>query len=191
MTATPLLDYISGLFPMSKQDADLLTNCFQHSKHAKDTVLEPVGKIASNLYFILEGYVRIVQFDDGAEITTHITGKNNFITAFHSFNSGVASKEMVKCISGCEVLSITKADYHLLTDKCTLWSAFCKYTYEKVINSAQKRTADLLALSAEKRYLKLLNENADFVQHVPIQYLASYIGIKPESLSRIRKKITS
>lgn len=191
MTTQPLLDYISKRFTVTEADAELLAGCFKYSAYAKNTVLEPAGKIAGKLYFVLDGYIRIVRFEEDAEITTHITGKNNLITAFHSFNAGATSTEQVQCISTCEVLWITKADYYLLTEKCTLWSSFCKYIYEKVITAAQQRTSDLLTLSAEKRYLKLMNENPDFIQHVPVQYLASYIGVKPESLSRIRKKIIS
>lgn len=63
--------------------------------------------------------------------------------------------------------------------------------YENAISFNQQRTTDLLILSAEKRYLKLLTEQPEIIQNVPIQYIASYIGIKPESLSRIRKKIVS
>lgn len=63
--------------------------------------------------------------------------------------------------------------------------------YEQAIAFNLQRTTDLLTLSAEKRYLKLLAEQPEVIQNVPIQYIASYIGIKPESLSRIRKKIIS
>jgi len=191
MTTQPLLAYLSNRFTVTEADAELLAACFKYSAYPKGTVLEPPDKIAGKLYFVLNGYIRVVRFEEGAEITTHIAGKDNLVTAFHSFNAGVASTELVHCISTCEVLWLTKADYQLLTEKCTLWSSFCKYIYEKVITTAQQRTSDLLTLPADKRYLKLMNENPDFIQHVPIQYLASYIGIKPESLSRIRKKIIS
>lgn len=191
MTTQPLLDYLSNRFTVTDADAKLLADCFKYSAYPKNTILEPAGKIAERLYFVLSGYIRVVRFEEDTEITTHIAGKDNLVTAFQSFNARVVSTELVQCISTCEVLWLTKADYQLLTEKCTLWSPFCKYIYEKVITTAQQRTSDLLTLSADKRYLKLLSENPDFIQHVPVQYLASYIGIKPESLSRIRKKIIS
>ena len=62
-------------------------------------------------------------------------------------------------------------------------------TTQIIISQNQQRTTDFITLSAEKRYLKLMKEQPEIIQNVPIQYIASYIGIKPESLSRIRKKI--
>lgn len=82
-------------------------------------------------------------------------------------------------------------DYETLTKESEFWSVVCKQVYEKAITFNQQRTTDLLTLSAEKRYLKLLKEHPKIIQNVPIQYIATYIGIKPESLSRIRKKIIS
>lgn len=126
--------------------------------------------------------------EEGTEVTAQIVGKNNFITGFNSFVSEIKSTETIQCISDCEVLYITKSEYEILTKECDIWSAVCKRVYEKTITFHQQRTTDLLTLSAEKRYLKLLTERPELIQQVPIQIIASYIGIKPESLSRIRKK---
>lgn len=187
----PLIRYISFLFTVSDADIKLLTNSFKYENFAKGSTLEKENTVAKKLYFIKSGFVRIFCNENGEEVTTQIVGANDFITGFNSFITGAISKENIKCISDCEVLYINKSDYDKLTKESTIWSAFCKQVYEKAITFNLQRTTDLLILSAEKRYLKLLSEKAEIVQNVPIQYIASFIGIKPESLSRIRKKIIS
>ncbi|MFV8326865.1 Crp/Fnr family transcriptional regulator [Flavobacterium sp. ZS1P14] len=187
----PLIRYISFLFTVSDADIKLLTNFFKYENFAKGSTLEKENTVAQKLYFIRNGFIGTFSNEDGIEITTQIIGENDFITSFNSFVSGIISKENIKCISDCDVLYITKSDYDTLTKESVIWSTFCKQVYEKAIAFNLLRTTDLLTLSAEKRYLKLLAERPEIIQNVPIQYIASYIGIKPESLSRIRKKIVS
>jgi CRP/FNR family transcriptional regulator, anaerobic regulatory protein len=191
MTITPLIDYISNLVTLTDDDIQLLIHYFKPTHFTKGTLLESEDKVAQKLYFVSNGFVRSFFNRDGMEITTQIVGSSKFMTGFNSFTSGITSKESIHCITDCDVFYITKSDYEALTKESIFWSKFCRQLYEKVILHNQQRTIDFIALSAEKRYLKLLHEQPDIIQHVSIQFIASYIGIKPESLSRIRKKIIS
>ncbi|WP_136666763.1 Crp/Fnr family transcriptional regulator [Flavobacterium sp. H122] len=193
MSLKPLLDCISKLVakPENENDIRLLEQAFKTAYFTKGTFLEKENSIAQNLYFISKGYIRTYYYEEGNEITTQILGKNNFITSFESFVTHSISIENIQCVTDCEVLYITKSDYTMLNNESTFWSAFCKQLYEKTITFHRQRINDLLTLTAEKRYLKLLDKQPEVIQNVPIQYVASYIGVKPESLSRIRKKIIS
>lgn len=191
MTIDPLIKYVSNLVDITGNDIKLLTHFFKAANFSKGSILEREDKIAQKLYFVKNGFVRSFFSKDGIDISTQIAGENKFITSFNSFTSGITSKENIQCISNCEVFYITKSDYEILTNESVFWSIFCRQIYERVIIHDEQRTIDFIALSAEKRYLKLLNEQPEIIQNVPIQIIASYIGIKPESLSRIRKKIIS
>lgn len=191
MTIEPLVKYVSSFVDISDSDMKLLSHFFKPSNFSKGAIIEKEDFVAQKLYFIKNGFVRSFFNKEGIEITTQIVGKNKIITSFNSFTSGIISKENIQCISNCEVFYITKSDYEILYNESVFWGAFCRQIYEKVIINNQQRTIDFIALSAEKRYLKLLNEQPEIIQNVPIQFIASYIGIKPESLSRIRKKIVS
>lgn len=191
MTIAPLVKYISNIVDLTDNDIKLLAHYFKPDNFSKGSILEREGKISGKLYFVTNGFIRSFFYKDGIEVTTQIVGGNKFITSFNSFTSGITSKENIQCISNCEVFFITKSDYEILTSESVFWSVFCRQLYENVIVHNQQRTIDFIALSAEKRYLKLLNEQPEIIQNVPIQFIASYIGIKPESLSRIRKKIIS
>jgi len=71
------------------------------------------------------------------------------------------------------------------------WAEVGRMVNEQVIVYNEQRTKDMVSLTAEQRYLNIINLRPDLLQNVPLQYIASFIGIKPESLSRIRKKVIS
>ncbi|MEO8515355.1 MAG: Crp/Fnr family transcriptional regulator [Flavobacterium sp.] len=191
MTIEPLFKYISDFINVSDKDVRLLRQSFKYANFSKGSILEKENTVAQKLYFIKSGFLRTFYIEEGTEITTQIVRGNSFITGFNSFVTGEFSNVTVQCISDCEVLYIIKADYDRLTTDIAAWSTFCKHVYEDTLRFSLQRTTDLLSLSAEKRYLKLLEEQPEVIKNVPIQYIASYIGIKPESLSRIRRKIIS
>ena len=156
---------------------------------SKGTIIEKENTFVKKLYYLRDGYLRVFINNDGEEATTQIVGKQNFVTSFESFVTGKLAENNIKTVTDCEMLYITKSDYEYISTKILNWSAFCKIIYEKAINFNLQRTSDLITLTSEKRYLKLIENDADLIQKVPLQYIASYIGVKPESLSRIRKKI--
>ena len=190
MEVEALINYISNYTKISPQEIELLRTCFKYEVFKKNTLLEAENTISKKLYFIKTGIVRGFYLENGNEITTQIVERNNFITGFESFATGRLSRVNIKCVTDCEVFYISKSDYETLGQKICGWEMFCKRVYEKTISSGIQRTNDLLTLSAEKKYLKLLSDQPEVVQRVPMQHIASYIGIKPESLSRIRKKIS-
>ena len=176
---------------MSDAETELLKNYFVAARFDKGAIIEKENTIVEKLYFIVEGYVRVFYQDNGDENTTQIIGKNNLITLFESFISGRIADNNMMCVTECELLCITKPDYEFISTAMPSWSLFCKTIYESVIEFNLQRTKDLITLNAEERYLQLMTQQPGIIQNVPIQYIASYIGIKPESLSRIRRKIIS
>ena len=157
----------------------------------KGQLLEVENKPVKYLYFINSGFIRIFYNEEGNQITTHINCPSGFITSFNSFINGTISTDSIECITSCELLRITKNNLDILCQKSPKWADFARITYEQSVIYNEQRTKDIINLSAEERYLKLLKYNPDIIQNVPLQYIASFIGIKPESLSRIRKKLIS
>ncbi len=191
MTVEPLIKHVSENVPLSNWEADLIRQLFVFTRFQKNTVLVKENTVTQKLYFLNKGFIRTSCLENGEETTTHIAGNNTFITGFKSFATGTVAEETLKCVTDCEVFYITKTDYDLLYQKSENWRRFCKGVYEKYLIITQQRTKDILTLSAEKHYLKLVSDQPELIQNLPIQHIASYIGIKPESLSRIRKKISS
>lgn len=191
MNVELLIDFFHEKIEISKEDVRLISCYFNHKTVSKNTILEYEGDFAKNLYFINSGYVRIFHIENGEEITTDIIEQRSLTTLFDSFINGKPAEENLQCISDCDLFYISKAEYENLYTTNSYWKKICNQIYKETISSNLKRTKSILSLSAEERYLKLMHEKNDLIKNIQLKYIASYIGIKPESLSRIRKKIIS
>lgn len=192
MPHNQLFQLVSQQFLLSEQETIWLKEAFVPQQVARNTFLEKEGTIAGHLYFINSGFVRAYMLgkDQVTELTTNIAQAGNLVTAFNSFTQQAFSTENIKTITDTHLLSISNVAYLDLYQKSKMWAAFCKTVYEKHIMSQQKRLEDTLYMSAEERYRKLLETQPQIIQNVPVQDVASYLGIKPESLSRIRRQIS-
>ena len=112
-----------------------------------------------------------------------------FFTDYESVLLGTKTKLNIQALENSKVHFITKEDWNNLCNKNVFWQYFSKKMTEKIYLSAKKRVEHLLYYTPENRYLKLLEENPHIFQKIPQKYIASYIGITPQSLSRIRNRI--
>lgn len=186
-----LIKMISSYITLKQKDEEILLNYFEPVAVKKNTLLEKENQKTQYLYFINNGFVRVFITDDGEEKTTQINCPSKFITSFQSFITGEKAIENVETITDCNLLKITKKNLDILNSTIENWNIFSEKIYEKAVLYNEERTRNMILLSAEERYLKLLKTQPEVIQNVPLQYIASYIGIKPESLSRIRKQIIS
>lgn len=186
---------ILNLFPeyanAENTDKALIEQLFHPVTLKKGSVLVEENSIPGYLYFINTGFIRVYYYHDGEAVTSHINCPNGFITSFGSFMAQHRSIEIVECITACSVLRISRKDLDLLYERSPKWAEAGRKIYDQSIVYNEQRTRDILTLSAEQRYLKLLNESPELIQQVPLQIIASFIGIKPESLSRIRRQLIS
>jgi CRP-like cAMP-binding protein len=186
-----LLRLISDLVKVDPADLPLIKSYFMPVSYTKGEVLIEAGQVARHMYFIDGGYLRLYYLNDGLEITSHINCPLGFITSFNSFISQTPAPDYLECITACDLLTISKKDFDDLLKSDVRWAEMARTVNEQVIVYNEQRTKDMIRLSAEERYIKLLREQPDIIQNVPLQYIASFIGVKPESLSRIRKKVIS
>ena len=186
-----LLELFADLVKIDRFDIDLATKLFEPIVTTKGQILVEENKIAKHLYFINSGFIRVYYLHDGAEVTNHINCPPGFITSLNSFITETKSHEFVECVTNCNLLSITKKDLDTLYQHSQRWAEVGRVIYEQALAYNEQRTKDIITLSADQRYLKLMSQHPDIIQNVPLQYIASFIGIKPESLSRIRKQIIS
>jgi len=191
MAYDKLLNLISTHINFNEEDIDLVKRLFEFVKHKKNDLLEFESKIPVNLYFINSGFVRVFHYQNGSEITSHINCPPGFITSFNSFLNQKLSNDNVKCITDCELLKINRKNLDVLYQKSSNWDIFSKVIYEKSLLYNEQRTQDMITCTADERYSNLMKNHPEIIQNVPLQYIASYLGIEPQSLSRIRKKIAT
>ena len=186
-----LLELIRKLVALTDADCNLIESMFRPIELARRTRLVEPGQIASQLYFINRGYVRVFTLEDGYEVTNHLNCPPGFITSFSSFARQLPAPDYVECITDTDLLAISHPDLNQLYSQSPRLAEFGRLIFEQSVTYNEQRTKDLVSLTAEQRYLNLLQQHPDVVQNVPLQYIASFIGIKPESLSRIRRQIIS
>lgn len=185
-----LFDLINSKYRLDERDIELCKEYFEPVLVARNRVLEEEGKVPRYLYFVVSGYVRQYHYNDkGEEVTTHINCPPGFITSYHNFIHGRRSGEFVETVTDSELLRITKPHLDLLIQQSNTFKDFSIYVIQQSLAYNEKRALELATLSAEARYKKLLIEFPDILQNVPIQYISSFLGMKPETLSRIRRQI--
>jgi cAMP-binding proteins - catabolite gene activator and regulatory subunit of cAMP-dependent protein kinases len=192
MLQQKLIDFIQSGHTLSKADMDLIVQYFEPVLFPKNRIIEEEGKVPKYLYYIVSGYLRLFYYNEtGDEITTHINCPPGFFTSYFSFVNESKSNDNVECITECELLRITKADLGSLTSKSLTMKDFSIGVFQQSIAYNETRSVELATLSAEQRYRKLIENYPGILHNVPITYIASFLGMKPESLSRIRRKLLS
>jgi len=188
MWHTQITHKISGYINLEEEDISLINSFFKYKTVEKGTSLVEIGKVTDKAFFILSGYLRYFKVvDSGEELVIHLYAPNNFATSLNSFFLGNKSEEALQTITDCEILYISKSDLEKLYSTNYKWQSFGRKLMESFLIEKEERIIDQLSLSAHDRYLKLIKNQPDIIQNVPVKYIASFIGIKPESLSRIRK----
>jgi len=185
-----LLEIIRQQIPITDKDAELCTEYFEPIIFPKNRIIEDEGKIPQYLYFVVSGYMRLFQYNDnGDEITSHINCPPGFITSYFNFINQTKATENVECITECELLRITKNNLDLITSKSDAFKDFSIWVFQQSIEYNENRSKELATLSAEERYQKLIDNYPQIILNVPLQYIASFLGMNSKSLSRIRKQM--
>ncbi len=183
-----LIETIALVEQSSVADVVLYGLYFEKTTVTKNTIIDEQDKVPNYLYFVNSGFIRLFYYDaNGEEQTNYLCATASFIASFSSLINKTPATENVECITDCELLRISVANTKLLIEKSENFKRFSLVMFEKALSSSAVRANNLATLSGEQRYAKMITEQPHFVQNIPLQYIASYLGIQPQSLSRIRK----
>lgn len=185
-----LIQLITQSVALSDLERNLCVQYFEPVLYPKNRVIEEEGKIPGYLYFVVSGFVRLFHYNDkGDEVTTHINCPPGFITSYSNFANQNKSDENLECITECELLRITKSDLDTIVGQSPAFKDFSILVFQHSLSYNENRAKELATLNAEQRYLKLMEEYPEVIRNVPMQYISSFLGMNPKSLSRIRKQI--
>lgn len=183
---------ISAIIEMPAADRALCHRYFEALNVPKDTVLEKAGKVPQHQYFVVSGILRNYYLtDSGEEATIDMNNGPRFFTSYTHFINRTVSNENIVCLTDCSLLRIKRDDVDILYEQSGILQQYTILLLEKVFEQERSRIKELTALSAEQRYLAFLEQQPALAKHAPLQYIASYLGMKPETISRIRRKIIS
>ena len=128
---------------------------------------------------------------DGEERTTTFFQEGEPICSLQSYTHQVPANHYMECVEDCRLAVFTYENEQELYRRAPRFEALCRIDIEKEFGKHQERLASYITHSPEQRYLKLVEDQPELLQRVPQYHLASYLGVKPESLSRIRKRVAA
>ena len=185
-----LVNYIKSEFPLTKHDISLLEKSFISENIPAQTKLLEAGKTERYIYFLSSGIVKGYQNIDGKFVVQHLISEQDFFTSLDSFLSETPSFDYYETITDCRLIKISKPNFDLLQENTTFWKDFVKTVTNEHLKCKLERVKDFQILTAKERYLKFVKEQPNLALKVSVDNVASYLGIEPQSLSRIRKQIT-
>lgn len=183
-------DKLSEVYPMHDVDRELCSQYFEYFELPKNTLYEKQGEIPQFQNYIFSGFMRKFIIDDeGNETTVEINSEPRFVASYMSLMERKPATESLQTITDCKMLRIKRDDMDIVFERGISVKQYTIQLFQNIIEEKNKKALELATLTAEERYLKLLKETPQLIQNVPIQYIASLLGMKPESLSRIRKRL--
>ena len=187
--STKLVDYFARFMPLTDAEAKALAEESQLATYAKGTLLLQEGQVAKECYFVLQGCVRQYYLVEGEERTTQFFTEEQWVVSLKSFAQQVPADHYLVCNEETTLVVGTAEKENQLYRRFPKFEALSRMVLERNLAEQQESTARYLTDNPEQRYLNLLKARPELLQRVPQYQLASYLGVKPESLSRIRKRI--
>lgn len=185
-----LFDHIKKISPdYLEEDLNKLTRCLGTKKVSKKDIILHQGKVCRAGCFVVEGCFRYFTTNSkGGEFTTQLSFENWWVGDMQGLIHGTPSKVNIEALEDSSLISINTTDYNYLLKNSHSFVIYKQRLRVKAYQSRIDHSTELLEC-AETRYINLLNQFPFVTQRIPQYHIASYLGITPESLSRIRKKI--
>ena len=164
---------------------------FEPASFAKYHMLVTEGKASSANFFMTDGFMRAFTHDlEGEEVTTYFFYKNRPVFEGISLFTGARSTENIQAVTECHGFALAIERLNILFHSIPEFREFGRAMLVREFAAYKKRTLSLINQTAEERYRDLIETNKEIFQHVPLKYIASYLGITDTSLSRIRKEFS-
>ncbi len=186
-----LRSYINHVVPITELDWSLFEKRIQYKEYPKMNVISATGEVENYMYFLMEGVTSIVHFKNGME---YILRFNFPISAFNSYSSFISrtpSLTSIETITDIKVFRMSYDDMQTLYDESPAAERIGRRLIELLYVQREMKELQMHSRTAEDYYCDLMKNNKEMVGSIPQKYLASYLGIAPESLSRIKKKVTN
>lgn len=189
LTNTLLKKHVDSLICLDNDEWNDISSYFHEKIIRKKDFFVRAGEVCQELGFINRGLFKVYQLQDEEEVVGWIAAENIFISELTSFISREVSIEYIEALEDSEISVITFEDMQLLYHRYDKWQEFGRVLIEQAFIGVKRRIASFIYDSAEERYGKLAAEDPALIERVPLKDIASYLGIKPETLSRIRRKV--
>ena len=185
-----LLALLNYFYPLSKEIETFLTTHAVPCSFRRGELILKAGDICGQVYFIKKGAVRGFIKEDKKDITTWITAENELVTSISSLESDEPSIENMQAVETCEMFSLSFADLQNLYAQSPEFNIVIRKLLQQYYRDAERRAFIARLTNAENKYKYFLTRYSHLANRIPLKYIASFLGITLETLSRVRKKLS-
>jgi CRP-like cAMP-binding protein len=186
-----LIMSIQSFINLTPKEVDCINQLFRKKEIKKGDFFLAEGQICKQVGFIVKGLIRYYINHDGEEKTYAFGQESNFVCNYESFLSQMPSTKIIQALEDCEMLIISFDDLQIFYKSINEGERFGRLVIEKVFIETLQDLSSFYTDLPENRYEKFLKEHSDLPQRISQYHIASYLGVKPQSLSRIRKRISN
>lgn len=185
------INTLKRIVDFNDEEIDAILNISKEDRISKGEFYARPDRLCQTISFLNSGILRVYHLHDGKEITDYFntTHRNNFVSSFGGFLSQQRTETYVEALTDCELLTVTYDDLHQLYDRYKSFERMGRLLAEKNYLLALERIESLQYHDATARYLSFLELYPNLINEISNHYVASYLGVTPESLSRIRKSL--
>lgn len=183
---------IAAIQPMALEDIELILPLATHKTIKKNSLIGRENEVCRHILFLRSGLVRMYYLDEsGHEISYRFTEPGHFFVDFQSFLTQKPSRYYWQALQDSQILLFPYAAVQQLYQRSPAWTNFGRLMAEHVYLQLNERVDMLLFMKPQERYQYVVSQYPGLISQVSLLHLSSYLGIKPESLSRIRKRMVS
>lgn len=182
------IQYIEEYIQFNEAEKRFLAQNLPVQFFKKGSHLLQSGEVSDCFFFNLQGCIRLYYLVNGDDKTAYFYTENQFISSYESYVKQTPSIQCFQAIEDSYVLQITAEVAEALLQMTPKFEILARMAMEEEMIHYQRLIASFITQNPTERYLNLLQNKADLFQRIPQHYIASYLGITPESLSRIKKK---
>lgn len=186
-----LLDSIQNLITLSPAERDLVTSLFKEKIYKKGDFFLKEGQICKQVGFITKGLMRYYINHDGEEKTYAFSQENDYVCNYESFLPQSPSSKIIQALEDSDVFVISRDDLQIFYTKVRAGERFGRLVIGAVFIQLLQDITAFYTETPALRYERFLKNHADLQQRISQYHIASFVGVKPQSLSRIRKRIST
>jgi len=184
-----LIEYILQFGNLNRQQINLVEKKATEIQLQKDTYFSEAGKIPTQVGFIVEGVIRGCYYNNkGEEITRCFISENSLVVDYVNFEANTSSSEYLQASTDCKLIIFSKQNWEELSHTIVGWDNI-KNKMVQICMFQKSRKGPVISQDATTRYLEFMENFPSLSNRIPLTYIASYLGVTQQSLSRIRKNI--